>query len=86
MKILVPFIFTILLTTIAFAQDHSENLSGPFENVQQVTEECLMCHEDVGNEVLQSNHWNWLTSNLTESVQYEKTFENKCNLLSNLFI
>ena len=73
MKILLPLIFTILFTTISFAQDHSENLSGPFENVQQVIEECLMCHEDAGDEVLQSNHWNWLTSNLTQSVQNEKS-------------
>jgi len=46
-------------------QDHRENVSAPFENSAQVTEECLLCHDDAGEQVLQSNHWNWLSSNLS---------------------
>lgn len=53
------------------AQDHKDNLSGPYENIRQITEECLMCHEETGEEIIQSNHWNWLTSNLTTSKQVE---------------
>ena len=26
---------------------------------------------------MRSKHWNWLTSNLTESIQKEETFEHK---------
>jgi octaheme c-type cytochrome (tetrathionate reductase family) len=63
MKVSILFLLLIGLTRL-FAQDHSENLAGPYENVQQITEECLMCHEDVGDAVLSSNHWNWLSSNL----------------------
>ena len=63
MKVLVPFILFIISFT-AFSQDHTENLAGPYDNVQQIIEECLLCHEDAGDAVLQSNHWNWLSSNL----------------------
>ena len=77
MKILLPLLIMLLFVIKSLAQDHTENLSGPFENVQQVTEECLMCHEEAGDEVLQSNHWNWLTSTLTESVQNEEWVNKK---------
>ena len=66
MKVIISYLLYAFFIS-AFAQDHTENVSGPFENSQQVTEECLLCHEDVGEEVLQSNHWNWLSSNLTQS-------------------
>lgn len=63
MKVLVPFLLFIISLT-AFSQDHTENLAGPYDNVHKIIEECLMCHEDAGDAVLQSNHWNWLSSNL----------------------
>ena len=66
MKVSILFLLFIGLSPL-FAQDHSENLSGPYDNVQQITEECLMCHEDAGDAELQSNHWNWLSSNLDSS-------------------
>ena len=68
MKVLIPLLLLIGLTPL-LAQDHKENLSGPYDNVQQITEECLMCHEDAGDEVLHSNHWNWLSSNVADSNQ-----------------
>jgi octaheme c-type cytochrome (tetrathionate reductase family) len=71
-KALTPFLLLIGLSPL-LAQDHKENLSGPYENIQQITEECLMCHDDSGAEVLQSNHWNWLTSNITDSTVPETT-------------
>jgi len=62
-KVLISFLSLSFLFTL-LAQDHAENVSGPFETVQEVTEECLMCHDDTGEQVLQSNHWNWLSSNV----------------------
>ena len=69
MKVLIPVLWLLFISYLTLAQDHKDNLSGPFENVQQVTEECLMCHEDSGTEILASNHWNWLTSNLAASLK-----------------
>lgn len=36
-----------------------EELKGPFESPQQVTEACLKCHTERGSEVMASSHWNW---------------------------
>jgi octaheme c-type cytochrome (tetrathionate reductase family) len=66
MKVLISLLLLFGLCPL-LAQDHKENLSGPYDNVQQIIEECLMCHEDSGDEVLQSNHWNWLSSNILDS-------------------
>ncbi len=44
----------------AAAEDHREFIEGPFETPQEVTETCLVCHEESGNEVLQTRHWKWL--------------------------
>jgi octaheme c-type cytochrome (tetrathionate reductase family) len=70
MKVLIPLILFAGIN-LGLAQDHKENLSGPYENIRQITEECLMCHEEAGEEFLHSNHWNWLTSNLPSSEQVE---------------
>jgi len=75
MKILSFYFILSFVLLRTFAQDHTENFSGPFETVQQVTEECLLCHDDSGEEVLQSNHWNWLSSNLTELTYNEELSE-----------
>lgn len=76
MKAIISLSLLLIIAYSAFAQDHSENVAGPFENVKQVTEECLMCHDDSGDEVLQSNHWNWLTSNLAAEIQSKTTDSN----------
>ncbi len=39
--------------------DHSELMKGPYETGQDVTEACLECHEDAGNEMIQTVHWKW---------------------------
>lgn len=53
-KVLIPLLLLIALPTL-LAQAHKENVSGPFENAKQVTEECLMCNEDSGKQILASN-------------------------------
>ncbi len=67
-KVAIPLLILTFLYPV-FAQDHKENLSGPYDNVQQIIEECLMCHEDAADEVLQSNHWNLLSGNVADSNQ-----------------
>lgn len=66
---IIKFLIILILPALfvpVFAQDHKENLFGPYENPAQIVEECIMCHDDVGEQVLQSNHWNWLTSNIAD--------------------
>ncbi|MCB2204729.1 tetrathionate reductase family octaheme c-type cytochrome [bacterium] len=42
------------------AQDHADFIEGPFDSPQEITETCLTCHEDVGEEVMETEHWTWL--------------------------
>jgi len=62
MKVLTSLISLFFIVNTTLPQDHSENVSGPYESLQHVTAECLMCHDDAGVQVLSSNHWNWLSS------------------------
>ena len=52
MKVLTPLISLFFIVNTTLAQDHSENVSGPYESSQDVTAECLMCHEESGDRSL----------------------------------
>ncbi len=39
--------------------DHSSLMTGPFETGSEVTRECLRCHENEAQEVMQTAHWTW---------------------------
>jgi len=54
------FIFLTFVFANAKAEDHKEHIEGPFSTPQEVTETCLMCHEEVGEDVMKIRHWNWL--------------------------
>ena len=41
-------------------KDHQE-IKGPFKKPQDVTKKCLECHEEVGDHILKTQHWNWLS-------------------------
>lgn len=52
----------LLLGIIGFAgasEDHSTYIEGPFDTPQELTAQCLTCHEDVGESFLHSVHWTW---------------------------
>jgi hypothetical protein len=86
MKYSLIIISAIFINTTLFAQeDHTENIEGPFETPQEVTEECLMCHEESGDEILQTRHWNWLGSNIHDTTNVNQSRE-KQNLINNFCI
>lgn len=41
------------------ATDHTDLIEGPFASGSDVTRACLECHEEAGQEMLQTVHWNW---------------------------
>ena len=85
MRFTLIFILAVCLTNIVLAQDHAENVEGPFETPQEVTEECLMCHDTAAEEIMQTRHWNWLGSNLGDSLDASAT-RGKQNLINNFCI
>ena len=67
--------------------DHSklEVLNRKFKTPQEVTEECLMCHDEAGDEILATRHWNWLGSNLEDTTIVVEN-RGKKNLINNFCI
>ena len=85
MRFILLLILAVIITDSILAQDHTENVSGPFETPQEVTEECLMCHDTAAEEIMQTRHWNWLGSNIGDST-HTSTTRGKKNLINNFCI
>lgn len=79
------FVLLFLIVSIIQAQDHAEYFTEPFGSPQEVTEACLTCHEDVGNDIIHTRHWNWsgleFQSKLKENLSAGKT-----NIINNFCI
>ncbi|HOI28766.1 MAG TPA: tetrathionate reductase family octaheme c-type cytochrome [Melioribacteraceae bacterium] len=76
-------IFTsILIATSVFSQSHKEYIQGPFEKPQDVTKECLTCHESAAKEVMTTNHWTWLDEEFDDQSGSKKRFGKK-NIINN---
>lgn len=79
-------VFLILIWGVSYGQtDHSEFLQGPFDSPQAVTETCLMCHEEAGEEIMKTRHWNWLGDEF-ETANGKKIKVGKKNLINNFCI
>jgi hypothetical protein len=39
--------------------DHKDIVKGPFATGQEVTQNCLKCHEDAADQVMHTVHWTW---------------------------
>ncbi|MFZ5515542.1 MAG: tetrathionate reductase family octaheme c-type cytochrome [Candidatus Zhuqueibacterota bacterium] len=57
------FVLVLLLSYFMplFAEDHKDKIEGPITTPQQVTEQCLACHEEIGTDIMKTQHWTWLS-------------------------
>lgn len=86
MKIKLMVVLSIFFCIPLFAQeDHTEYIEGPFESPQEVTETCLMCHEGVGEEIMETRHWKWLGDEF-ETKHGEQIKLGKQNIINNFCI
>ncbi|NOX18161.1 MAG: tetrathionate reductase family octaheme c-type cytochrome [Chlorobi bacterium] len=59
-------LLVLVLSIFSFSQiaaqthNHAEDIEGPFDSPQEVTETCLACHDDVGSDFMHTRHWNWI--------------------------
>lgn len=61
MKKLILLFGIIIFNSNLFSQeDHTDYIEGPFESPQEITETCLECHDGVGEEIIETRHWNWI--------------------------
>jgi octaheme c-type cytochrome (tetrathionate reductase family) len=66
--------------------DHSELMPGPYATGQEVTQACLECHDEAGEEMLQSVHFTWEGDPVMIEGRTEPIAIGKKNLLNNFCI
>lgn len=54
-------ILLLFLVSNLWASDHSKYIKGPFKSPQDVTKQCLTCHENSAKEIMKTTHWTWDT-------------------------
>lgn len=69
-----------------FAEDHTNYIAGPFDNPQQVTENCLMCHQEEAESFMHTVHWTWSSKPMKVPGHSEKVNLGKRNVLNNFCI
>jgi len=66
--------------------DHSVLIQGALETGQDVTAECLRCHEEAAHEVTQTSHWTWESEPVMLPGRDELVTVGKKNQLNNFCI
>ena len=84
---MIRLIFVSLLICVAsvMAQSHKDYFSGPFNSPQEVTQECLNCHENAATEIMKTNHWTWLNEEFVDANN-NKVQMGKKNFINNFCI
>lgn len=78
-------LFCLIITRFMFAQDHSEFIADAFSSPQEVTQTCLMCHDEAAKQIMKTNHWNWLNEEFT-NANNEIVKVGKQNIINNFCI
>ncbi len=61
-------------------KEHQE-IKGPFNKPQDVTKKCLECHDEAGEHILKTQHWNWKSLRAVkngEKIGKANVFNNFC--------
>jgi octaheme c-type cytochrome (tetrathionate reductase family) len=66
--------------------DHTELMPGPYETGSEVTRACLECHEEAGQEMLESVHWTWESDPVVLPGREEPVTIGKKNQINNFCI
>lgn len=61
------FALAILISVLSFIGisskskivDHTDMVTGPFNNAQEVTAACIECHSQQASDFMKTRHWNW---------------------------
>ncbi|MEA2009604.1 MAG: tetrathionate reductase family octaheme c-type cytochrome [Actinomycetota bacterium] len=63
--------------------DHSQLMTGPYETGPEVTEACLECHAEAGEDMLHSEHWLWVNPPVNLPGRDEPVVTGKANTINN---
>jgi octaheme c-type cytochrome (tetrathionate reductase family) len=85
MKTILILLALILTNPNIFSQDHSEFITDPFTSPQEVTQTCLMCHNEAAQQIMKTNHWTWLNEEFSDKNN-ETVKVGKQNIINNFCI
>lgn len=85
MKILLTLLVLFLINFNIKSQDHSEFITDAFNSPQEVTQTCLMCHDEAAQQIMKTNHWTWLNEEFT-TEKNETVRIGKQNIINNFCI
>jgi len=81
------FIFVLIyMPNRILSEDHANYIAGPFEHPSEVTENCLMCHQDQAESFMHTVHWTWSSEPMDVPDHPEKVKLGKRNVLNNFCI
>jgi octaheme c-type cytochrome (tetrathionate reductase family) len=83
-KLLILLLFSITNVNIK-SQDHSEFITDAFNSPQEVTQTCLMCHDEAAQQIMKTNHWTWFNEEFT-TEKNETVRVGKQNIINNFCI
>ena len=84
MKKLILLLSIIIFNSHLFSQeDHTDYIEGPFESPQEITATCLECHDGLGEEIIETRHWNWIGA---ANENGENLSRGKKNIINNFCI
>jgi octaheme c-type cytochrome (tetrathionate reductase family) len=81
-------VLTAALVLVAFqafaGPDHKDFVKGPFTKGQDVTKQCLECHEKQAEDVMKTSHWTWAgTPNHVKGMEKSTKKYGKTNMINN---
>jgi octaheme c-type cytochrome (tetrathionate reductase family) len=65
---------------------HANIVQGPFETPQDVTRNCLSCHEEAAEQVMGTTHWTWESQPFTVAGRNQPVTIGKANQINNYCI
>ena len=76
------FVAFILYSLVVLGQSHVDYIQKPFSSPQEVTQECLNCHDTAAKEIMATNHWTWLNEEFIDNKN-NKVQKGKINFVNN---
>jgi len=78
-KVTMLLLASFLLAGTAWA-GHKDRINGPINEPQDITRQCLRCHEEAGKDFMKTSHWQW---SLEQVVDGKKVARGKKNAINN---
>jgi len=77
---------SVLMVGLNAFDSHADYVTGPFDSGKEVTEACIMCHEEAAHSFLESVHWTWKDASNTVTRDGQTMVLGKQTVVNNFCI